>query len=505
MSHSLRWRLLGWIALLLVGILLGFGITAYQLNRLERLRRLDDELSHRVATLADELRGRVGGPPGQWRRIPPPKPGTVPPKKPAVERTAADDMPGLQPDGPFPEGPQPEPPEANPQLRAFQPSFPTASLFDETEARGYYFKVWSAAGNVLAQSANAPADVPAPRAARTARITTTMRLDQREMRAFTEMGDCVLVGVPLAAYRRDLAAYAFWLTLIGAGVTLAGVGGGWWVVSRATRPIELMSATACRISAGNLAERIPVDGPRSELGRLAQVLNETFARLETAFVRQRQFTADASHELRTPLSVIISEAQVSLARPRSPEDYRDTIEVCLEAAQQMRRLSDSLLELARFDAGSAGLRSVRFDIAETARSCGDLLQPMAEQRGVRLSCDPGPAPVNGDPDRLRQVLTNLIVNAIDYNRPGGEVCVRTLREDAGSVVEVSDTGIGIATEDLPLIFHRFFRADRSRSHAEGHTGLGLAIAKTIVDAHGGTIDVASRLGEGTTFTIRLPA
>src|SRR5262249_52147588 len=160
-----------------------------------------------------------------------------------------------------------------------------------------------------------------------------------------------------------------------------------------------------RISAGNLAERIDIADTDSELGRLAGVLNSTFARLEASFAQQKQFAADASHELRTPISVIISEAQTILAHERSTADYRESVRVCLEAAQQMRKLTQSLLQLARYDAGQELLDRSEFDLAERTQACVDLVRALASDRGLVLSSDLAPAPVVGDPDRICQVIT----------------------------------------------------------------------------------------------------
>jgi signal transduction histidine kinase len=235
------------------------------------------------------------------------------------------------------------------------------------------------------------------------------------------------------------------------------------------------------------------------------VLNTTFARLEAAFRRQQQFTADASHELRTPLAVIISGAQASLARKRRGVEYRETIAVCLEAAQQIRRLTDSLLELARFDAGEEHGTRRSLDIADHARACVERLRPLAREREIEIHGDLDHTRVIANADRLERLITNLLTNAIHYNKRGGHVRVDTRTDGAVAAIAVADTGQGIAPEDLPHIFERFYRTDKSRSRAEGHSGLGLAICKVIVDAEEGRIDVRSQLGVGTTFTVRLPS
>jgi signal transduction histidine kinase len=240
------------------------------------------------------------------------------------------------------------------------------------------------------------------------------------------------------------------------------------------------------------------------LGRLAGVLNSTFARLEAAFAQQAQFTADASHDLRTPLAVIITEAQTALARERSAAEYRETLEGCLSTAQQMRRLTESLLELARFDAGQESMRREPFDLAQVARDCVELVRPLAARRGIKLDCELAAVQCQGDAERLSQVVTNLLTNAIQFNRDQGTIRVSLNANNSNAQLQVADTGEGIAAEDLPHIFERFYRADKSRSRAEGRNGLGLAICKAIVDAHGGSIGVTSQVGAGSTFTVKLP-
>ena len=232
-------------------------------------------------------------------------------------------------------------------------------------------------------------------------------------------------------------------------------------------------------------------------------MNSTFARLEAAFAQQQQFTSDAAHELRTPVTVMLTQTQLSLSRERSPAEYRQTLETCQRAAQRMRRLIESLLALARLDAGQEAIKRLKFDLATVIRDCADLVQPLAADRGVTVVLDVNALECTGDPERIAQVLTNLLTNAINYNRPQGEVRLTTALQNGAAVITVRDTGTGIASEDLPRVFERFYRSDKSRT--SGGQGLGLSICQAIITAHGGSMEVASEAGVGTTFTVRLPA
>ena len=330
-----------------------------------------------------------------------------------------------------------------------------------------------------------------------------MRGLYRELVLFTPPGEIVLAGRSIAPEISELRRTALMLSSVGAGILLLGLVGGWWLASRAIRPIEDISATAVKISAGDLSQRIDVGETESELGRLASVLNSTFARLDAAFTQQQQFTSDAAHELRTPVSVMLTQTQTTLNRERSAAEYRETLESCQRAAQRMRRLIESLLELARLDAGQQPMKQSRFDLAQTARDCVALVEPIAAARHVKMVCDLPSLECVGDSERLGQVITNLLTNAITYNRENGEVRVNGETRNGSVILTVSDTGTGISAEDLPCVFDRFYRADSSRT--SGNTGLGLAISKAIVEAHGGVIEVSSQLGVGTVFTLRLPS
>jgi len=499
-TKSIRWRLQLWLAFLLVCVLTGFGVAVFQLHRLNQFNQIDEELEKRVVGLSAALRGRPPFGPGK-----PPfdhgdrGPGHFGPGERSGDRSEH---------RPPPDGPPPDfmrrggPPDMHGNQREFKLPPELAGSFDETQTNGFYFMVWSRSGTLLKTSTNAPPGVLMPnRRSGTTLSYTRTRDSFREVFHFTEMGDCVLAGHSVISDLKDLQTFTFWLIAAGGGVLALGCGGGWWLATTAIRPVEEISAAASRISAGNLSERIQEPDPDNELGRLAGVLNSTFARLESSFAQQKQFTADASHELRTPLAVLISEAQTTLARERTAPEYRETIEACLETAQQMRRLTESLLELARVEAGDQAVDRGPVDLADVAKICLERMRPLAAQSDLQVLSQFDPAMTTANAERLDQVVTNLISNAIYYNKPGGRVEVTTRTDDGKAVLMVTDSGQGISPEDLPHIFERFYRADKSRSRAAGHSGLGLSICKTILDAEGGRIEVSSELGIGTTFKI----
>jgi heavy metal sensor kinase len=318
------------------------------------------------------------------------------------------------------------------------------------------------------------------------------------------VGSTVLVTGSVQQVDTELGQLVRRLAAAVAGVLVIGLAGGAVISRFAVRPIKAMSVTAGSISATRLSERI--DGRRvpTELKELAGVLNVMFERLQTAFHQQARFTADASHELRTPLAVVLSHTELALSRDRSAEEYRKTIETCQNAAGRMKTLVESLLLLSHADVGELSLQAVPMDLSDVVRDQVELLHTLAEKRSITLATQLQNATLVGDPMRLSQVVANLLGNAIRYNHDGGSIAVTTeiILEEA--VLTVADTGAGISEEDQKHVFDRFFRADKARSRDAGGSGLGLAICKSIIEAHGGSIDVSSELGVGTTFIVRVP-
>jgi heavy metal sensor kinase len=490
---SIKWRLQLWYGLILVAVLVGFGVTAYQLERNRIFRRVDDELHHRVNALAQQLHrpphGALRGDPVDDDRPPP-------------DQFMGDLPPGRG--GPHPKF------ELTPQL---------AALFDTNTANDFYFVIHGPDDKEIARGGNVPAGerrepepdrppdqaAPAENAPRQPGPPQPMNL--RGLRTLAQTlpsREQIEVGCSIAPELHQLQMTALTLAGFGGFILLLGFGGGWWFVGRALRPISEISSTATKISAGDLSQRINTAEAESELGQLAAVLNSTFARLETAFAQQKQFASDAAHELRTPVSVILTQTQTALNRERDAASYKQTVEACQRAAQRMRRLIESLLELARFDAGQEVLKRMSFDLAQTAAECMQLVQPLADERKVQIIPELCPMLFAGDPERLAQVVTNLLTNAIQYNRPDGEVRVKLSATGGLAVLEIANTGKGIAPEDLPHVFERFYRVDKSRTGA-GNSGLGLSICKAIIEAHGGTIEIFSTEKTGTSVVVRLPA
>ena len=328
----------------------------------------------------------------------------------------------------------------------------------------------------------------------------------------------LVVGQPTES-TRTLSALVPGLLIAGPLTLLVAALGGYWLATRALRPVRLITRAAEEIEESDLSRRLNLKS-RDELGALAATFDRMLARLEAAFARQRQFTGDASHELRTPLSIVATEVERTLAAPRTPQEYRRTLEVIQSENAYMGQLVGHLLTLARADAGQLRLRDEPLDLSDVALEVVEREAPLAHERGVALSTGVLPElRVRGDRTALGLALGNLVENAIKYagraGQPeGGRVRVETGAADrAGESgrrvawVRVEDDGPGIAAEHLPHLFERFYRADVARTHddaAPDGSGLGLAIAHEIARAHGGAIRVESVVGCGSTFTFELP-
>jgi heavy metal sensor kinase len=318
------------------------------------------------------------------------------------------------------------------------------------------------------------------------------------------------VGCSLERAHRDMQRFTDLLLGVGLLLLLAAPLGGYLLAGRATRPIAHIIGVTNRLHPAQLDERLPIRGTHDELDRLSQTINEFLDRLADYLQQSREFTANAAHELRSPLTALQSSLEVALNSDRTTEEYKEVLSVLLEECGQMRVLVNQLLLLAEGDAGRLCLQSLELRLDQILGNSLEMFQAVAEAAGVELiSRRLEPARCHGDGNRLWQVINNLIDNAIKFTPPGGRVSVAFSVDDARrqGVLEVADNGPGIAPHDLPRIFERFYQGDKARQRenpARRGMGLGLSICQAVVAAHGGTIEVASTPGQGTTFTVRLP-
>jgi len=331
------------------------------------------------------------------------------------------------------------------------------------------------------------------------------------VRSLADVGSlgAVLVGADLQGEqlepRQLLDTFALILPM---GLVVAILVGS-WIGRRALAPVDRIITEVREISDGRgLHRRLAEPMIKDEIGRLAETLNQMMTRLERSFAALRRFTADASHELRTPLTVLRAGVERVMTTPNLPQDTLATLEETLQEIKRMTDLVDALLTLARADEGIAPLHHEPVDVRAIVEETRETAELLAEHAGVAIevATPPGPVMLDADAERIRQLVLNLLTNAVKYTPPGGRVSVHLVQEDGGVMITVADTGIGIAVGDLPHIFDRFWRADAARTRTGGRpgTGLGLAICKWIVEAHGGRIDVTSRPGRGTNFAVTLP-
>ncbi len=298
------------------------------------------------------------------------------------------------------------------------------------------------------------------------------------------------------------------LLVLGGGlpaVALLAACGGYLLIRRTLRPVDEIAVKAEQITQHNLGERLPVPGTGDELESLSLALNRMIQRLDDAFLNSKRFVADASHELRTPLTILRGELEATVNEDGVPPAHRERLGSLLEEVERLSMIVERLFALSRLDAGEAQAEWARFDLAELVATTAGQMTLLAEDRRIAVSCDAAaPVLVDGDRSRLKQVVVNLLDNAIKYTPEGGAVTLRVAAAAGLAVLEVVDTGAGIPPEDLPRIFHRFFRADRTRAqHPEG-AGLGLAIVESICHANRGEVEVESVLGKGSCFRVKLP-
>jgi signal transduction histidine kinase len=317
----------------------------------------------------------------------------------------------------------------------------------------------------------------------------------QELRVSADRTRSRIAGVRLALLLAGLTGFVG----VAVGVPL--------LVRRGLKPVDTLSDAVSRVSERDF--RLPVGREQltQELAPIHDRLTHSLEALKVAFEREKEAVADISHELRTPVAGLLATIDVCLRKPRTADQYRQVLEDCRGITKQLGGLVERVMTLAYLDAGHTATQAAPTDAAVLADDCAAVIRPLAEAHGLTLTADAAePAELTTDADKLREVMLNLLHNAVEYNQPGGSVRLSVRRErDAGPVVvEVSDTGIGMTPEVKGKIFERFYRADPSRTATGVHAGLGLAIVKEYVDRLGGSISVESAPGRGSTFRVTLP-
>jgi two-component system OmpR family sensor kinase len=381
-----------------------------------------------------------------------------------------------------------------------------------------YAELWDERGEPVTRSANlGTRDLPLPAAAMSAAREgvigrATHRWDGQRIRTVIyplrllgaqHAMHYLQVSAPLQPVDSTVRQAVVLAVLLGLAGSLAAFGGAWWFAGLATRPVAQMAAQAEAIEAGTLSARITAHAEATEYRRLVVVLNAMLGRLDRAFQAQRRFVADASHELRSPLTVLKGDIDVALRRDRSPGEYRQALESSREEVDRMAALAENLLTLARTDAGLQPDQLRPVDLQDVSRRAVEKSRAAAARAGLELKLELSEAPARGDVGLLERAVANLVENAVKYSPQGTRVEVRCRSADGVVMVEVEDTGPGIAAEHAPYVFERFYRGDPARARGSG-VGLGLPIARAIAEAHGGRLELA-RSGPGALFRLTLPA
>jgi heavy metal sensor kinase len=326
-----------------------------------------------------------------------------------------------------------------------------------------------------------------------------------EARTASGRGYVVESGGPMQPIDTILSRLGLLLLLGVPVVVLVAVGGGYVLVGKALAPVIQIARSAEQITLHNLNEQLPVTQTGDELEHLSLALNRMIVRLRAALEQNRRFLADASHELRTPLAALRGELESVVEQTRALPELRDRAGSALEEVDRLAKIVDALIAISRLEAGEAQQAWERFDLASLAAGTAEQMSLLAEDKGVAVSCNAqGSVCVEGDRARIKQVVVNLLDNAIKYTPQDGSISLNVEARQDKAVIEVADTGIGIPAEALPHIFERFFRVDNARSREAGGAGLGLAIVESICTAHGGRVEVASVEGRGSRFKVELP-
>ncbi|MBM2846405.1 MAG: hypothetical protein HW407_1717 [Bacteroidetes bacterium] len=372
-----------------------------------------------------------------------------------------------------------------------------------------YIQVADKKGIVIYRSLNLDEDTL--KLASTVAIDTTqlstlwLRGEPIRIAATRDKNFTIFVGYPLAELSELLEnLYSIFLILIPIALTVSIIG-GLYLANASLRPVDEVTTRARKITAENLDQTIPARTIDDEIGRLITTFNDMINRLHDSFAQVRQFSADASHELRTPLTILRGEIEISLRSPKTPEEYRRTLESSLEEILRMSSIINNLMTLAKADQGAYEAHFTEVNLADLVNELFSDSEILAEPKKIHVSLLTNPPiTIVGDKERLRQLFLNIIDNAVKYTPEGGSVTLAVEQQNGTALFHVADTGIGIPPYDIDKVFDRFYRVDKARSRDLGGTGLGLSIAKWIAELHRGTITVQSEVDKGSIFTVHLP-
>lgn len=374
----------------------------------------------------------------------------------------------------------------------------------QEEYQRFAWQMVAADGHLLGASSNAAAFAaglrPAARIGRFARVTAAGRVFL--LYGAAAQGSTLRGILDVSQDEQVLQRYRTKLFGVVVLAIVFSVAIGWLLARRGLAPVRAISIEIGRVNAERLHSRIAQEAWPSELRVLALTFDEMMARIERSFEQLKRFSSDLAHEFRSPINNLVAAASVTLARARNAAEYQDTLEVVVEEGDRLSRMVSSMLFLARADNAKQVVRHEQLSTHAEFRKLLEFFEIVAEEQGVVLEAE-GAVPMRADPLLLRQALSNLLANALRYTPRGGTI--RLAAHDSGDavVISVTDNGAGIAPEHLPHLFDRFYRADAARSAADS-TGLGLAVVRSIVELHGGTVDVDSRVGAGAAFVLRFP-
>jgi heavy metal sensor kinase len=483
--RSIRLRLTLWYTLLVLSSILLFGILSYYFTSQTLSENLDLSLKNEVQWVRDFIQ---------------PQAGKVKPGKHFTEAMTARKPGVIPPKGALP--PQDSSQEADEIWN---------QIFKHTlqSPKKTYIQFVDRRGTIMYRSDNLGTDslVFSDTVGVNATVITTGWLNGEPVRIALarDRNYTYLVGYPLGEIRDLLQSlYAIFLILAPIALT-ASILGGLALANKSLAPVIDIDTRTRRITAENLDQTLPVTATNDEIGRLTLTINDMIRRLHDSFAQVRQFSADASHELRTPLTIVRGELELALRTPKAPDEYRRVLESTLEEVLRLTSIIDNLLTLAKADQGLYQAEFSEVDLRSLLEELFEDSEVLASRKNIAVSLEAGsPITIVGDRLRLRQLFLNLIDNAIKYTPDGGKVSLAIQRQDGNAIFTVSDTGMGIPRDEIPKIFDRFYRVDKARSRAMGGSGLGLSIAKWIVDLHRGSITVQSEPQNGSVFTVRLP-